>query len=135
MTSANEELIHKFFQAYSRRDLAAIRQVMDEEIRWTFPGTHPLGGVKSGVEEVVAFFDAIGAIMEASRIWNETLIVGANENYVIECQRLLTRREDGLNLDQQMCVLWRFEKGRIVEGRHFAADQRALDEFFNRVSG
>jgi len=134
MTSANEELIGKFFQAYGQRDLDAIRQVMDEKVRWTFPGTHPLGGIKSGVEEVVAFFDGMGAIMGASKVRNERLVVGANEEYLIECQHIATDREDGANLDQQMCVLWRFEGGKIVEGWHFAADGQALDEFFLRVS-
>ena len=134
MTSANEELIGKFFQAYGQRDLDAIRQVMDEKVRWTFPGTHPLGGIKSGVEEVVALFDGMGAIMGASKVRNERLVGGASEEYVIECQHISTDREDGANLDQQMCVLWRFEDGKIVEGRHFVADQRALEEFFSRVS-
>lgn len=135
MTSENEKLIEKFFQAYGQRDLNAIRHVMDEKVRWTFPGTHPLSGVKTGVEEVVTFFDRMGAIMGNSKVKNISLIVGANEEYVIECQHISTRREDGMDLRQQMCVLWSFEGGKIVEGRHFAADEQALNGFFSRVNG
>lgn len=134
MSASNQELIERFFQAYSQRDLEAIRKVMDEKVRWTFPGRNPLSGVKSGVEEVVAFFDRMGMIMGASKVSNETLVAGASDNYILECQHISTRREDGVNIDQRMCVLWRFEDGKIVAGRHFAADERALDGFFNRVS-
>ena len=41
-----------------------------------------------------------------------------------------TNRDDGHNLDHQWCVRWVFKDGKIVEGRHFASDQYAVDEFF-----
>ena len=44
------------------------------------------------------------------------------------------RRTDGNNLDHQWCVLWTFANGKIVEGRHLAADQYAVDAFFNQVA-
>jgi len=31
-----------------------------------------------------------------------------------------------------MVVRWKFGDGKIVEGRHFAADQYAVDEFFGK---
>jgi hypothetical protein len=40
MIRSNFELIERFFQAYGRRDLDAIRQVMAEDARWVFPGDH-----------------------------------------------------------------------------------------------
>jgi ketosteroid isomerase-like protein len=134
MALTNDELIRRFFQAYGQRDLEAVRQVMDEKVKWTFPGTHPLAGVKLGIAEVVAFFDAMGTIMGESKVQNQTLIIGTNDEYVIECQHISTQRDDGMNLDQDMCVLWRFEGERIIEGRHFPADPAALDEFFNWVA-
>jgi len=44
-------------------------------------------------------------------------------------------RSDGPNLDQQLCVLWEFEHGMIVSGRHLVADQDALDTFFRAILG
>ena len=60
----------------------------------------------------------------------EKLVMGVNEQYVVECQHIRTSRTDGLNLDQQLCVLWSFADGKIVSGRHLATDQDALDAFF-----
>jgi uncharacterized protein len=82
---------------------------------------------------VVAFFDAVGSIMGSSNVKVESLITGANDQYVVEGQHISTNREDGNNLDHQWCVLWKFENGKITEGRHLAADQRAVDEFFTEV--
>ncbi len=48
-------VIDKFFAAYGKRDFAAIREVMHEDITWVFMGQHPLAGVKNGIEDVIAF--------------------------------------------------------------------------------
>ncbi len=82
---------------------------------------------------MVAFFDTMGSIMGKSNVKVEKLITGANDAYVVECQHIWTHREDGNNLDHYWCVLWKFENGKIIEGRHFAADQYAVDEFFTRL--
>jgi len=133
MSQANLETIHKFFEYYGKSDMAGIRQVLAENVRWIFPGRNPMSGTRMGIPEVLGFFDRMGGIMGGSNVKVENLITGANDHYVVESQHIWTNREDGVNLDHYWCVLWRFENGRIVEGRHFAADQYAVDEFFNQV--
>ncbi len=130
MTHPNLDLIDQFFAAYGKRDREGLRHVLAENATWTFPGQHPLSGTKVGVDEIVAFFDAVGTIMGSSNPSVEKLVMGANEHYVVECQHIRTSRTDGPNLDQQLCVLWTFESGKIVSGRHLAADQEALDAFY-----
>jgi ketosteroid isomerase-like protein len=56
--------------------------------------------------------------------------MGVNEQYVVECQQIRTSRADDPNLDQQLCVVWGFDDGKIASGRHLTADQDALDAFF-----
>jgi uncharacterized protein len=131
----NLELIDKFFEAYGKRDLNGLRQVLAEDAKWVFPGRHPLSGTRTGIDEVVALFDTLGEIMGKSNIQVEKLVMGVNDDYVVEGQHIWTNREDGNNLDHQWCVLWKFEKGKIVEGRHLAADQHAVDKFFTSISG
>ena len=36
--------------------LYEISQVLSENIKWTFPGSNPLSGTKSGIGEVVSIF-------------------------------------------------------------------------------
>ena len=133
MPHPNLELIDRFFAAYGNHDLAALREVLAEDATWTFPGHHPLSGTKVGIDAIVAFFDAVGATMGRSNPRVEKLVMGVNEQYVVECQHIRTNREGGLNLDQQMCVLWSFANGKIASGQHLAADQDALDAFYSRA--
>jgi len=51
----NLEIINRFFKAYADHDLHAMRLVVDENVKWTIPGHHPLSGTKKGIEEVIAF--------------------------------------------------------------------------------
>jgi ketosteroid isomerase-like protein len=130
MNHPNLDLIDQFFAAYGKRDLAGLRDVLAENATWTFPGHHALSGTKVGVDEIVGFFDAMGTMMGSSNPRVDKLVMGVNEQYVVECQYIRTSRADGPNLDQQLCVLWSFANGKIASGRHLAADQDALDAFF-----
>ena len=133
MTHLNLDLIDRFFAAYSTRDRAALQDVLAEDATWTFPGHHPLSGTRVGIDAIVAFFDAVGNIMSSSQPSVERLVLGVNEQYVVECQYVRTNRADGPNLDQRLCVLWSFANGKITAGQHLAADQDALDAFYSTL--
>lgn len=130
----NQLIIDKFFEAYGRHDFAALRQVMTEDVIWIFAGQHPLAGVKNGIEEVVAFFDNMGAIMADSKVKAEKFVSGSNAHYLVECQHITTHRDDGINIDHHVCVLWTFENNKIKEGRHFFADATAANQFFSMIA-
>ncbi|MBI3943740.1 MAG: nuclear transport factor 2 family protein [Chloroflexi bacterium] len=133
MPHPNLDLIDQFFAAYGQRDLHGLRQVLAEDVRWIFPGNHPLSGTKTGIDAVVAFFDAVGRVIGSSHVQVEKLVMGVDDAYVAEAQHIRLNRDDGWSLDQFWCVLWTFENGKIVEGRHLASDQYAVDEFFTHV--
>ncbi len=135
MEHRNLDTIDSFFEAYGGRDLGKIRKVMSEDVTWTFRGRHPLAGVHHGLDAVLAFFDGMGVIMEKSYVNVVKLVVGVNDEYVVECQHMRTNRTDGNNIDHLMCVLWRFSGGKIVEGTHFFADPEQADRFFTGVAG
>jgi len=134
MANSNLDIINKFFEAYGKRDIDNLRLVLADNAKWTSLGQHPFSGVRNGFNEVIAFFDTMGAIMGKSNVSVEKFIVSENDNYVIECQRVWTNRDDEHNLDHMVCVLWKFENSRIVEGRHFFADPKAADDFFNYIA-
>jgi ketosteroid isomerase-like protein len=130
---ANLEIINRFFDCYSKRDLTGIREVVSHEVVWYFLGRHKLAGVKNGIDELIRFFDAMGAIMSQSRPTIEKLIVAEKDNHLVECQHIRTNRHDGINIDHHVSVLWTIENGKIVSGRHFFADPQAVDDYFNTV--
>ncbi len=114
-------LINKFFAAYNQHDLAAMREVMSDDVKWFFPGIHPLSGTKNGIPEVVAFFDLMADGMKKSFARAEKLVVGSNDDYVVESQHIWMT-VDGVTSEHYWCVLWKFENGKIVEGKHFVAE-------------
>jgi len=130
---AQKEIVDKFFEYYMKHDMEKLKEVASEDVVWYFLGKHKLAGVKKGLEELVIFFDTMGSIMKESNPTVEKLIVAENENYFIECQRITTHRDDGINIDHHATVLWTIENGKIVSGRHFFADQEAVDHYFNLV--
>jgi len=133
MKKTNQELVDSFFEAYIKHDKELIKQVMDENVTWSFLGQHKLAGIKNGIDEVVAFFDKMGSIMNESKPTIEKLIVASNDHYLIECQHIKTNREDGINIEHDVSVLWKFENGKIVSGKHFFADPKTVDHYFNAV--
>jgi ketosteroid isomerase-like protein len=136
MTHPNQSLIDRFFAAYAKRDVDAIRQVMSEDVEWIALGEQPLAGVKKGLAEVITSFDQTGAVMGKSNPHVDRVVVGANNDYLIECQHVQTHRGDGHDLDQMVCVLWTFANGKIVQGTHFYSDPQAADAFFrNALAG
>ncbi len=134
MAHPNLDIINKFFEAYGKHDLNALRQVLAKKVKWTFPGQNPFSGTKSGFDEVITFFDTMGSIMGRSNVKAEKLVIGANDEYVVESQHIWTNREDGTNIDHYVCVLWKFRNGKIIEGRHFFADPTSADGFFTKVT-
>ena len=134
MNTTNQSIIDHFFEAYGKHDFAAIRKVMTEDVIWIFLGQHPLAGVKNGIEEVVAFFDNMSAVMSASNVKATTLVKGSNADRLIECQHITTHRADGNNIDHHVCVLWTFSNNKIKEGRHFFADPHTADTFFSAIA-
>ena len=134
MTHPNLIIIDKFYAAYGKHDRKAISEVMSEHVKWKFPGHHFLSGTKSGMNEVIAFFDRMAEIMGSSDFTMDKFITGANDDYVVECHRITMKRKDGNSLDHQWCVLWKFRGGKIKEGTHFASNQHEVDRFFHKVS-
>jgi ketosteroid isomerase-like protein len=130
---SNQDLVNKFFECYGKRDIEGVKKVMSENIVWYFLGQHKLAGVKNGLDELIAFFDTMGNIMSVSNPTIKKIIVAEKDNYFIECQHIHTNRHDGINIDHHATVLWTIEDGKIVSGRHFFADPKAVDEYFNAV--
>ena len=131
MSVPHQDLIDKFFAAYGARDLDALGTILAEEITWTFPGHHRLSGTHVGVAAIVAFFDAMGAVLGQANPTVERLVTGAGARHLVECQHIRTNRPHGPNLDQPLAVVWTVDAGKIVAGQHLVADQDALDAFFN----
>lgn len=123
----NLQKVQAFFTAYATKDVAAVREVMADDIRWTIPGHHPLAGTKRGVDEVLAFFDELGRASFKA----DPRVVVENGDYVIDHHRGWSEEAGGLDLS--WCLVFRFEDGKMKEVVNFCADQHLADLFFWKV--
>lgn len=121
----NVAIVKRYYEAYGKRDLATIREVLAPDIVWRIPGHHPLSGPKRGPDEVVAFFNQLAK----ANFKAEVLFLGGNDEYVVDCHRGYGAAGNN-KLDILWCLLFRIQNGRIAEVTNFAGDQHAADAFF-----
>ena len=125
----NIKLIGAFFSAYAENNYDTIGEVLDENIKWHIPGTHPLSGTKVGIKAVLAYFQQLGKGLFKA----EPIVMGVNENFVIDCHRNWSNLENEENLNNMSCLLWRIENGKIIEVHNFPENQQIVDVFFSKL--
>lgn len=121
----NVAIIKRYYEAYGRGDLAAVRQIFAPNIVWRIPGHHPLAGPKRGPDEVFAFFEQLAK----ANFKAEVIFLSGNDEYVVDYHRGYGALGDA-KLDINWCLVFRMQNGRIVEATNFAGDQHAADAFF-----
>lgn len=57
----NITVVEQAYAAFGRGDIAALLAMLDDDVEWTSPRTLPHGGEFRGREQVVKFFENIGA--------------------------------------------------------------------------
>ncbi len=57
----NETVVHDAYAAFGRGDIAAVLDLVSDDVEWSSPRTLPHGGEFHGKTEVGGFFKAIGA--------------------------------------------------------------------------
>ena len=117
--------IGAFFTAYAGNDRDGIAAVLADDIAWTIPGHHPLAGTKHGIDEVLAFFDALAA----SGFTAETFFLEASEEYVVDIHRGYSTQGTG-RVDTTWALVWHFNNaGKVDRVLNLSGDQHQMDTF------
>ncbi len=122
-------LINTFFEAYSTNNIEGISTVLAEEIKWHIPGKHPLSGTKTGVDEVLRYFQQLNK----GSFKAEPIVMGVNDSFVIDCHRNWSNIDNEENLDNMSCLLWKNENNKIIEVHNFPENQHVVDLFFSKL--
>ena len=125
----NIKLINDFFTAYAGNNIEGIKAILAEDIKWHIPGEHPLSGIKSGMQEVLDFFHKLNK----GKFKAEPIVMGVNDNYVIDCHRNWSSIENMENMESMSCLLWRIENKKIKEVHNFPENQKVVDIFFKKL--
>lgn len=126
-TSKEQKLaaIQEFFAAYAEHDRDRIGAVLAPGISWTIPGHHPLSGTKTGVEEVLAFFDALAAAGMSA----ETYFLEASDDLVVDIHRGWSTLGEG-KVDTDWALIWHFDAdGKIDRVLNLSGDQHQMDAY------
>ena len=117
--------IQEFFAAYGEHDRDRIGAVLAASVTWTIPGHHPLSGTKHGVDEVLAFFDALAAAgMKA-----ETYFLEASDEYVVDIHRGWSTAGEG-EVNTDWALVWHFDDdGKVDRVTNLSGDQHQMDSY------
>lgn len=126
----NSAVVQRMYECFNRDDIDTIRnEIFAPDIVWRLPGRHPLGGVKNGQEEVLAFFQQLRRAEVNVEI---TRIADFIDDWVVEVHRGSGRSGDAV-LDALNCTHYRIANGRIVEVQVYISDQYSVDSFFSAL--
>jgi uncharacterized protein len=116
------------YDAFAKGDLAALRELMTEDIVWHVPGRSALAGDYEGPDAVLAFF---GRTMELTggSFKAEPLTLLSDDAYGAAPVAITAHREDRhLDVLNVQAIRWR--DGRVAEFWDTSTDPDALERFF-----
>lgn len=118
----------RMITAFNQNDLSAVAELVDPEIAYTIPGKSAVACSTRGVE---AHLKALRVARERSggtlRLEPEAVLC---EGDVLIVWGRISAERNGRRFESEHCVMYRFNAGRIVEGRTIPIDQYAFDEFW-----
>jgi len=127
---ANAALVRTLFDAFRRRDLAAILAVVPDDVVWHFPGRRGrLAGTHRGRDAVLGFLASVEELTGGT-FHVDLLDVTASDVHAVALFRGHGTR-DGRTLDNPTALVLRIDAGRIVEVREFVWDLYHVDEFWS----
>ena len=107
-----------------------MRPMLDENIVWRLPHSHPLAADIIGVENVLDFFRRVQKETDGT-FGAEVIEIAGNERRIFCLMRVHAKRGDK-TLDQKVINVWKLhpETGRVVDREFFMEDLAASDEFW-----
>lgn len=129
-----EQRVREAYDVLGSGDRQKIEEYWDQDMTWLVPGHNQVSGLKSGLDEFLAFMDKVGFLTDNSfqMSWDRVLITGDTSADI----RHNTGHRAGdesrqLAIDVVHVLRWR--EGKVVEGRGaiFGDGTAQFDEFWS----
>lgn len=91
MAAAKEAVVRRLIDALQRADVAAIGELVSDDVVYHFPGESPVAGTYRGREEVVELFSAFRRLLDGPPRMSSHDVV-ASEAHVVELTTLAAER-------------------------------------------
>lgn len=123
----NVALVEKMYELFNLGDLQRLKdEVFAPDLEWNLPGRSPVGGIKHGPDEVIAFF---GGLVRTNIKVDLVKIDAWGEDTVVEVHRGHGTFR-GVSLDALNCTHYVIRDGRISQVQVYLSNQYDADNFF-----
>jgi ketosteroid isomerase-like protein len=125
----NATAMRRLFEAFEKRDIAAVTQLIAEDAVWRFPGRRgQIAGAHHGHAGILAFLAKVMALTNGTFHLEITDVAASDDRAVV----LFTGRgeRDGKQLNNPTCLNVRMVNGRAVEFAEFVWDLEHVEDFW-----
>ena len=121
-------VVDKMYACFGKGDMATLKsEVFAPDIVWNLPGHHPLSGVKTGPDEVIAFF---GALMQTGIVVDNITFGTMGDDQVVEKHTGHGKLHNGEEIIFPTCSHYTIKGGKIARVQVYTGDQHGVDRYF-----
>ena len=126
---ANVARLRSGYEAFTRGDLEALRDLFAEDIVWHVPGDNKISGDYAGQDATFGYF---GKLMELSGGTFKTKLheILASDGHGVGLHRDTADR-DGKTLDTEEVLIFHMRDGKVSEAWEAYPDHGAFDAFWS----
>ena len=124
----NVQRMREGYVAFGKGDLAALQELLAEDVVWHVAGRTPLSGTYEGRTAVLEFFGKVMEVTEGS-FKAEPLTLLADDDYGCAPVRITAHRGDR-HLDVMNVHTSRLQDGRVAEFWDTTTDTEASEAFY-----
>jgi len=122
----NATVYRQTADAFRSGDLAAIAELVAEDVVWHVPGNHRRAGDLVGREAVIAWLRGL----DGTGFWLREHDVFGNDTHVCALS-LYGARRPGVDIETQVVSVFHFRNGRQAERWFYPDDRETWDEIFD----
>ena len=129
MAHPNEDLVRRGFAAFGTGDIAALSELLADDIVWHVGGRSPITGDYKGKDEVLGFFAQLAERAGGTfRVEIHDLL--ANDEHVVALVKG-TGERGGKTLNDNGAQVFHVQGGKVTEQWFHPGDPYAADEFWS----
>lgn len=124
----NTRLVQKAYEAFGRGDMAALAEVMADDIEWVDPGDpddDPNAGTFKGKEAVLGWFGGVASTLEYTT-FEPREFIAQNDKVVSLVYSEATVRDTGRAFVNPEAHVWRFRDGKLARFQSYHDTARRL---------
>ncbi len=126
----NATIYRRTADAFRSGDLAAIAELVTEDVVWHVPGHHRRAGDLVGRAAVIAWLQGL----EGTGFWLREHDVLGNDRHVCALS-LVGARRPGVDIETRMVSIFHFRDGRQAERWFYPDDPETWDRIFDAPGG